>query len=298
MIIQDPGKVTERITLLGRREATVYYLDGGTEAAIIGGGMVHLVPEVMEQIREFGIDERKISRMVILHSHFDHCGIAPFLKKKWPWVSVAGSEAAKAMLKKPKVVEQIHAMNHGALERANRLEKAKEMGFADFEGLDINEELKEGQKIPIGDRTLEILEVPGHSSCSIAVYVPEEKAMFGSDAGGIMLNDDILVAANSNFDKYQQSLEKMADRDVEIYLAGHYGACTQEDGRNFLPQSIHAAARFRRQIKESLDRTQDPDKTGEELTEEKMKNAPRDFLPREIVSLINRGMANFIFKQL
>lgn len=297
MIVQEPGKVTERITLLGRRESNVYYLDCGSEAVIIGGGTVHIVPEVDEQIRQFGLDTQKIKRIVILHSHFDHCGIVPFFTGQWPQVSVAASEPAKAMLVKPKVVNTIHAMNRAALERHNRLEKAEEMGFADFSGIEVNEVLKEGAKMACGDRTLEILEVPGHSPCSIAVYVPEEKAMFASDAGGIALGDDIFTAANSDFDKYQQSLEKMAARDIEVYLAEHYGARTGEDAVNFLPESIRAAERFRRQIEKSLDRTQDPDETAEEITEEKMKNAPSDFLPREIVSMINRQMAGFIFKQ-
>jgi hypothetical protein len=56
MKIKEPGKVTDRITLLGRRESNVYLLDGGTEAAIIGGGMVYIVPEVLEQIREMAVD--------------------------------------------------------------------------------------------------------------------------------------------------------------------------------------------------------------------------------------------------
>lgn len=297
MILQEPGKITERITLLGRKESNVYCLDGGSESVIIGGGMVYIVPEVAEQINEFGIDENKIKRIVILHSHFDHCGIVPFLRKKWPWASVAASEAARAMLAKNKVIETIHAMNHDALKRKNMLEKAEEMGFADFEGINVDEVLKQGQKIACGDRTLEILEVPGHSSCSIAVYVPEEKAMFGSDAGGIASDSGVFPAANSNFDKYQQSLEKMAAYDIDVYLAEHYGVHTREDAKNFLPRTIKVAQQLREKIEKSLDRTNDPEKTADELTEERMKNAPSEFLPKEIVHMINRQMAGFLYKQ-
>lgn len=300
MITQEPGKVTERIILLGRRESNVYVLDGGTEVFLVGGGMVHIVPEVLEQLEEFDIDERKISKIVILHSHFDHCGIVPFFKNKWPWVSVAASEAAKAILAKPKVVENIHAMNRATLERENRLEKAKETGFADFSGIDVDEVLKEGQKISCGDRSLEIMEVPGHSPCSIAVYVPGEKALFASDAGGISLGDKdegIFTAANSDFDKYQQSLEKMAARDIEVHLAEHYGARTGQDGRDYLHKSIKAAADFRQKMEESLDRTRDPKQSAAEITEEMMKQTPSDFLPREIVSMIIGQMANFLAKK-
>ncbi len=297
MVIQTPGKVTERITLLGRRESNVYYLDGGTEAALLGGGMVYIAPDVMNQIREMGLDTQKIRRILILHSHFDHCGIVPFLQKQWPGVSVAASEAARAMLAKPKVVEAIHGMNRAALERQNLLEKAGEMGFADFPGIAVNEVLKEGQTVACGDRTIEILEVPGHSSCSIAAYVPEEKAMFASDAGGIALGADVFTAANSDFDKYQQSLEKMAAYDVEVCLSEHYGARTGQDGRNFLPRSREAAAEFRQMMEQSLARTNDPDQTAAEITENIISRSPPEFLPKEIVSMIIRQMAGYLDKK-
>ncbi|MFO7931405.1 MAG: MBL fold metallo-hydrolase [Thermodesulfobacteriota bacterium] len=297
MIVQEPGKVTDRITLLGRKESNVYHLDCGDEAVILGGGMVQIVPEVDEQISRFGLDPQKIKRIIILHSHFDHCGIVPFFTGKWPHVSVAASEPAKAMLVKQKVVDTIHAMNRAALERYNMLEKAEEMGFADFTGIGVHEVLKEGLSIGCGDRTLEILEVPGHSSCSIAVYVPGEKAMFASDAGGIALGDDVFTAANSDFDKYQQSLEKMAAYDVDVCLSEHYGARTGQDGRNFLPRSKQAAAEFRERIEQSLERTNDPDKTADEISGDVIARSPQDFLPKEIISMIIRQMAGNLYKK-
>lgn len=297
MKIEEPGKVTDRITLLGRRESNVYLLDGGSEAAIIGGGMVYIVPEVLEQIREMAVDPEKIKRIVILHSHFDHCGIVPFFKKQWPRAAVAASAPAKAMLGKPKVIETINAMNHETLKRRGRLDDAKEKGYADFEGIEVEQVLEDGQKIACGDMTLEILAVPGHSSCSLAVYVPEQKALFASDAGGIEAGDEIFTAANSDFDKYQQSLEKMAGLDVAVYLAEHYGARTGQDAANFLNRSISAAAEFRTRIEQSLAQTGDPEKTAKDLVAEKMESSPSDLLPPEIISMIVGQMVYFVAKQ-
>lgn len=297
MIVQTPGNVTERIILLGRKESNVYLLDGGTELVLLGGGMVHIAPEVLDQVLDFGVDVRKIRRIAILHSHFDHCGIVGFLRKQWPWVRVAASEAAKAMLAKPKVIGTIHAMNRQVLEGKDRLGQAEKMGFADFEGITVDEVLKDGMKVACGDRTLEILEVPGHSSCSIAVYVPEEKALFASDAGGIASGGEIFPAANSDFDKYMQSLEKMAARDTEVYLAEHYGARTGQEARDFLSDSMRAAGRFRQMVEDSLDRTGDPEQTAAELSEIMMQQAPPEFLPREIFSMIIGQMVHFLAKK-
>ncbi len=54
MWIKKPGPVTDRIVLLGREESCIYLLKGikGAEHAIIGGGMIHIVPEVLSQLKD------------------------------------------------------------------------------------------------------------------------------------------------------------------------------------------------------------------------------------------------------
>ena len=69
MVIDQPGNVTDKIILLGRRESCVYLLKGQNEYALLGGGMVTIVPDMLEQIEAFKIDENKIRRMIILHNH-------------------------------------------------------------------------------------------------------------------------------------------------------------------------------------------------------------------------------------
>ena len=297
MIMKKAGKVTDRITLLGREESTVYHVDGGNDAVLVGGGMIHTIPDIMEQIEKFGIDEKKISRVLVLHSHFDHCGIVGFLKKRWPWITIAASQPAKEMLVKPKVIENIKFMNQVAVEKFNVGRKLEMLRVDDFQGITVETVLSDGQKLMCGDLTLEIIAVPGHSPCSIAVYLPEEKAMFTSDAAGIAAGNAIFTAANSDFDKYQQSLEKMAKRDVAVVLAEHYGARTGDEGKMFLKQSIEAAKDYRRQIEASLKKTGDPAASTAEITEMAMKMGPSEFLPEEIVTLIASQMVNFIDKK-
>ena len=123
MVITDPGKVTDRITLLGRVENCVYTVDGGDEGILIGGAMAYVAPDLLQQIDRFGIDERKIRRMVILHAHFDHCGLIPYLKKRWPWATVTASARAKEILSNPKISESMAGSNQAAIETAG-LEEA------------------------------------------------------------------------------------------------------------------------------------------------------------------------------
>ena len=129
MRILETGKVVDPIYLLGTKESNVYLLDGGDEGAILGGGMIYIAPDVIKQIENFHIDPKKIKKAVILHSHFDHVGILPYLKKKWQWIEIIGSNKAKELLSKDKVISSIQSMNEMILEKQNMKQKAKELGL-------------------------------------------------------------------------------------------------------------------------------------------------------------------------
>ncbi len=296
MVITRPGLVTDRILLLGTKESSVYVLKGKDEYAFLGGGMIHIVPEVIEQLNVFKIKEEKIKRIIILHSHFDHCGVVPFLKKRWPWAKITASQRAKELLADPKVIETIAFMNQALLQEKKRENQAEDLGL-EFSGIDVEDVVSDGDILSCDDLSVEIIEVPGHSSCSIAAYVPREKAMFASDAGGIPFGDKIFTCANSNFDKYQQSLIKMSNYTIDAYLAEHYGARTGLDASSFLQKSIDSAIEARGILETSYAQTKDVKKSTEEITDMLMENAPDDFLPRDIIGLVVGQMLRYISRQ-
>ena len=293
MFIDRPGKITERILLLGRRESCVYLLKGKGEYALIGGGMAYIVPEILDQLQIHDIEEEKISRIIILHSHFDHCGIVEFFKNRWPRAVVTASARARELLETPKVIETVARLNRNMIRRYGREKQAENLGL-DISRITVEEAVDDGDVLSCGDLAMQILEVPGHSSCSIAIYVPSEKALFASDAGGIPFGDRIFTAANSNFDLYQQSLQKMMQYPVEVLLAEHYGAVTGKDGRVFLKKSAAAAEQTRHLIEASYARTGDIQKSADEVTDLLMAGAPEDFLPREVIAMVVGQMLRFI----
>jgi len=297
MIFEAPGKITDRIWLVGRRESCAYIVGGEDEYALLGGAMAHVAPDVLDQLKRFGIAETKIRRIVILHSHFDHCGMVPFLKRRWPWALVTASARSKELLQKPKVIASIAGLNQALIASSGL---TGDIGEDDlhFDGIDVEAVVGDGDTLACGDLSLEILAVPGHSSCSIAVYIPEEKALFASDAGGIPFGDKIFTAANSNFDRYQQSLAKMATKDVAIHLAEHYGARSGEEGRRFLKDAMAAAAETRQALEATYAATGDEARTAAIVTDRIMADAPVGFLPREVVAIVAGQMVHYIAKTM
>ena len=291
-MIVEPGKITERITLLGAPESCFYHVDGGGEAVIIGGGMAHLAPQVHSQIEAFAIDVKKISRLVVLHTHFDHCGLVPYLKKRWPWMKVAASAQGKSRLSDPRVTQTIASFNQMAIARAKLEQEAARLGF-EFTDIDVEQSLQEGDRLVCGEVAIDILEVPGHSSCSIAAYVPEEKAFFVSDATGVYSKDFSFAAGNSNYDLYQKSLQRIATYPVETVLLEHYGAAVGEEARSLFAKAVETAEAMRASIEKTYRLTRDVAKTTETITQFVLARSPDYF---GVIPMVIGQMVKFITK--
>lgn len=294
MKIQKYGKVTTRIHLFGRREANVYLLKGNNSYAIVGGGMVHIVPEMIEQLRKASVEEEKIHYIFILHTHFDHCGAVPYFKRRWPWAKVVSSERGKELLGNPKVIQTCELMNHALLEKYEYQEEAEDLNLGECK-ISVDETVSDGDILTLDNLTIEVLETPGHSSCSISLYVPEERALFASDAGGIPFGEKVFTAANSNFDQYMKSLKKMNRLGVDVYLAEHYGARTGDDAREFMRNSLVSAEETRKYLESALEEHDfDMDKAEKKVLDWLVAEAPYDFLPKEIIEIVVRQMLTYV----
>ncbi|MDA8140502.1 MAG: MBL fold metallo-hydrolase [Desulfobacteraceae bacterium] len=297
MIITQPGRVADGITLLGREESCLYLVQDGGQAMILGGGMAHIVPDVMAQLMKFQINEQHITHIIILHGHFDHCGAVPFFKKRWPWAKVVASRRAAALLAKPQVMEGIARMNQLAVEGMGLAEAARQAGFW-FEDLKIEATLGEGDRLRCGGLELDVMEAPGHSSCSLVLHLPAQKALFVSDALGIYYQGVHQPAPNSNFDDYQRSLEQMARYAPEVILMEHFGAVTRPETRTFISDAINATQQLRIQIEDTYRRTRDVAQCTREIAELFLQRPADAFLPEAVRATVAGQMVRFIAKSI
>ena len=296
-MITEPGKITERIIFLGRFESCVYLVDGGAESVLIGGGLSYIVPDMIAQLRDLGIEERKIKKLFVLHAHYDHCGIIPYFKKSWPWAEVVASGRAKKVFSDPKISQALADLNRKATMGGGLTEEAEKHGF-EFTNITVERVVKGGDTVPCGDLTLEVIDAPGHSSCSIAIYIPQEKALFTSDSAGVCFAGQIQPTANSNYDHYQQTLIRLSQYDVDVLLPEHFGVAIGEEARSYLPRAIEAAKRERAMLEESYMRTRDIKKSTEEITEILVRETPAPFIPRDVRATVVSQMLKFISSKI
>ena len=181
MWINEPGKIVDGLDFIGEYENSLYLLRG-TEAMIIGGGMSWIVPSIEKQFAAMDFDTDTLKYLVILHSHFDHCGAVPYLKRKYPNMQVLASAHSARVLTKEKVVNYIATIDKNMNDKMG-LESEYEGYSLVFDGVQVDRVVTDSDVIDLGNgMKAHIIEVPGHTECSIAVYVPKLKALFTADS--------------------------------------------------------------------------------------------------------------------
>ncbi len=297
MRIRNPGKIRDHLWYLGCEESGVYLLEGQEESMVVSGGMSYILPDVLQQIKDFGIKEDRIRKLLILHAHFDHVGIVPFLKRRDPELQIYGSSRAWEILSMSKAIHTINAFSDEVAVRMDRVEDCSGLDLEWREDVD-GASVSEGDQIEIDDIKVHIFETPGHSSCSISAYVPQMKALFASDGGGIPYQDTIVTPGNSNFTLFQQSLEKLKDLDVAYLCADHYGYIVGEEAGDFIQQTTRMARQNRSLMEEAYLRTGDIDTAAHELVTAFYELYPDYVLSKEIFGGIYRQMVRHIAKSL
>ena len=244
MIIQQTGRVVDRLYMLGNPAVPVYLLDG-EHPAIIDAGFSFLGHHYASAISEV-LGSRTPAYCLLTHSHFDHCGSVSVLKSHFPEMKIISSEQAKATLARPNAIELIRELNRASVKmvRRNGFLGDTSIEFTPFE-IDIT--VKEGDVLNISpDRTLQVIETPGHTRDCLSYYVPEIKALVCSEAAGIAdptgyIVSDCLV----DYDQYVDSMKKLELLDSNVICLAHRYVFTGADAINYIPRSLKYCDEFR-----------------------------------------------------
>ena len=144
------------------------YLIFGDQICLIDSGVAGSEAIILEYIKQAGRDPQEISRIVFTHSHADHIGGGPALKKQ------TGCKLAAHVDARPWI------------ENVDQQYAERPIGnFYDLVGgsVEIDSGLKHGDQVDLGDgKTFEIFHTPGHSKGAISLLFNKDKALFTGDA--------------------------------------------------------------------------------------------------------------------
>jgi hydroxyacylglutathione hydrolase len=158
----------------------------------------------------------KVKQIVITHAHIDHVG---------------GAMKLRAQTGAPILLNQ----NDYALLKMLDVQAAW-LGMKPPGAVEIENELKDGQKVEAGSLSANVLHTPGHTEGSVCLYFPAEKMLIAGDtlfAGSIGRTD----LPGGSYQKIMRSLHDrvLALPDETVVIPGHGPTSTIGDEREGNP---------------------------------------------------------------
>jgi glyoxylase-like metal-dependent hydrolase (beta-lactamase superfamily II) len=244
VIIDQTGCIADSLHMLGNPAVPVYLLDGD-HPAVFDAGFSFLGHHYANAISEV-LGTRTPAYCLLTHSHFDHCGSVSVLKSHYPHMKIVASEQAKATLARPNAIELIRHLNRFSTEvfRRNGFIGDASLEFTPFE---IDMTVKEGDVLQISpDRTLQVIETPGHTRDCLSYYIPEIKSLICSEAAGTTDTTGYIVSeCLVDYDQYVHSIKKLERMDSDVICLAHRYAFTGQDAKNYIPRSLKYCDEFR-----------------------------------------------------
>jgi len=151
------------------QNCSLLWCDRTGEAAVIdpGGDL----ERIEEAIRTRNLNVRQI---LLTHGHIDHAAGAPELARRMGGIPILGPQEEERFW--------LQALP----------EQARTFGFGKAEAFLPDRWLEEGDTVRVGEHTLEVLHVPGHTPGHVVYFAPDERLAFVGDvlfAGSIGRTD-------------------------------------------------------------------------------------------------------------
>ncbi|MEG0291226.1 MAG: MBL fold metallo-hydrolase [Anaerovoracaceae bacterium] len=208
----------------GRNEL-VNMIVGSKKTALVDCGRAFCGEELVGKIKEI-LGDRKLDYVFATHTHYDHIGALPWLRKEWPDLIVFGSEYGQYILTRPGALKVIKEMGQIA---------EKNFGTGDVDkittdGISIDRVLKEGDRVSLGDNEIMAMETKGHTDCCLSFVLEPERVMFSSESTGVFEgNGNVDTSILKSFDDTMISLKKCRDYNPSWVIAPHFGIVPKEE---------------------------------------------------------------------
>ncbi|GGL49359.1 MBL fold metallo-hydrolase [Halocalculus aciditolerans] len=196
----------------------VYVVDA-ERPAVVDTGVGTNYERILDAIEEVGLAVEDIEAILVTHVHLDHAGGAGFLAAE------TGADV---------YVHEIggrHLVDPSALVQGTKRAVGDQWQFY-VEPKPVPEdqvvEVSGGDSVDLGDRTMDVVHVPGHAPHQVAYHDRRANAVYVADAAGIWIPAEERVRETSppsDFDLEQclDDVETLRGLDADVLCYPHFG---------------------------------------------------------------------------
>lgn len=224
-----------------------FLIDDGETAILYDTGFAFTGFGVAENIKKI-LGGRSLDYIFLTHSHYDHALGSVYALRYWPDAKVVAGEYATKIFAKPTARELMRDLDG---------KFAKKCGVCEYE--DLIDELRvdipvsDGDVIKAGDMEFIVLNLPGHTKCSVGYYCQKRKLLLSCETIGVYNgSDDVVPSYLVGYEMAISSIEKVQKLDIESIVVPHFGLITGEKTKFYLKKAKETAVETAEMIVEML----------------------------------------------
>lgn len=206
--------------LFGPGVMSAYAVRAGDEVALVDPGAAATVDAVRDALAALDVAPDDLRYLLPTHVHLDHAGATGALADAYPEATVVVHEAGLPYLTDPAAVERLAESARRALG-----EMAAAYGEPSVVPRDRCRAVSGGETLPLGDRTLDLVDAPGHAPHQYAVLA-DDGTLFAADAAGMFLGDRLYpTTPPPDFDLATSldTVDRLRACEPERLCYGHFG---------------------------------------------------------------------------
>ena len=197
---------------------SAFLIDDGKTSIMYDSGFGFTGFKVADKIKEI-LGERSLDYIFLTHSHYDHALGSAYVLKIWPDAKVVAGEYAAKIFAKPTAKAVMRDLDK---KFATTCGEGEYDDLADNLRVDIA--VADGDIVKAGDMEFKVINLPGHTKCSVGFYYGAEKLLLSCETIGVFNGkDDVVPSYLVGCQMAIDSIEKLKNFDIETVLAPHFG---------------------------------------------------------------------------
>jgi glyoxylase-like metal-dependent hydrolase (beta-lactamase superfamily II) len=195
------------------------YLVLGEKPYLVDTNISKAKKKIIKALSDNNLEPEDLQYILITHHHADHTGSMAELKR------LSGAELAAGEKDAPVIDGSQEQPGPGDLNFMGRLMgKLPDSWIQSYQRFDFAEvDLKVKDGDVLGELSLEVLEIPGHTDGGVAFYDRERKRAFVGDMITNIMNrrKPPFLAFSYDMDAIRDSIARLAELDLEYAFPGH-----------------------------------------------------------------------------